>query len=414
VIAVATFFGLALALTWAIVGPTLFGVDVPPALLTLAGFGPAVAAITVAALTGDLAQLKSSIRVRTPLRWYGLALAAPAAFGAAAVGLGAVVGMDLHQSASALAVHAAPVVLATSLLVIGEELGWRGFAQRHLGRRFGWAVGGALVGLVWAIWHVPIVLSPQLPTPIGVSALAMLAADLVAAGVLYGWLFARTRSVAVATVGHAATNTVAALTPAATLLPVLTAIHWLAAIALVVTSWQGGFRQSGSQPRKEPSMSSFRNVVAINRPVADVFAYLADLRNIPSWNYAIASTTPLRPAPVRVGAEYEQVRTIPHHQVERLVVSGLEPPHRLEITGRIGPFDGRLLYELRAASPMRTELVNTVYLGMSPTLRPLSDLITRRVAAAVAANLDVLASRLNASSPSGANTSSVSRMEIRS
>ncbi len=31
-------------------------------------------------------------------------------------------------------------------------------------------------------------------------------------------------------------------------------------------------------------MTSFRNTVTVDRPIAEVFAYLADLRNIPSWN----------------------------------------------------------------------------------------------------------------------------------
>jgi hypothetical protein len=161
-------------------------------------------------------------------------------------------------------------------------------------------------------------------------------------------------------------------------------------------------------------MSSFRNVVTVKRPIADVFAYLADLRNIPSWNYAIASTTPRTAGAVRVGSEYEQVRTIPNHQVERLVVTAFEPPDHLEISGRIGPFDGRLLYELRAVGPSRTELVNTVSLAMPPALRPLRAVVTARVAGAVGRNLDVLASLLDPASPSGSNASRLSTEEIRS
>lgn len=37
-------------------------------------------------------------------------------------------------------------------------------------------------------------------------------------------------------------------------------------------------------------MESFTNVVTINRPAHDVFAFLADFENVPKWNYAITET----------------------------------------------------------------------------------------------------------------------------
>ncbi len=79
------------------------------------------------------------------------------------------------------------------------------------------------------------------------------------------------------------------------------------------------------------------------------------------------------------------------------MVTVLEPPHRLEVAGQLGPFDSRLRYELTAPSPSRTELVNTVDLAMPPVLRPRAGVVAGRVAAAVAQNLEVLASRLGGS-----------------
>jgi hypothetical protein len=37
--------------------------------------------------------------------------------------------------------------------------------------------------------------------------------------------------------------------------------------------------------------------LTIARPAGEVFAFLADLRNIPRWNYAIARTVPTSPGP---------------------------------------------------------------------------------------------------------------------
>lgn len=44
-----------------------------------------------------------------------------------------------------------------ALVAFGEELGWRGFAQRYLAR-WGFWRGCALVGVVWGLWHLPLVL----------------------------------------------------------------------------------------------------------------------------------------------------------------------------------------------------------------------------------------------------------------
>lgn len=137
-------------------------------------------------------------------------------------------------------------------------------------------------------------------------------------------------------------------------------------------------------------MTSFTNEVTIERSIEDVFAYLADLENVPIWNYAIRRTTKLTPGAVGVATEYEQSRWIPTVSTERLVVTAFDPPSLLEVTGQLGPFAGRLRYELRALSPSRTLLVNSAELAAPTLLGPLSTLLGRRVGAAVAANLAVL------------------------
>jgi hypothetical protein len=37
-------------------------------------------------------------------------------------------------------------------------------------------------------------------------------------------------------------------------------------------------------------MATFENTVTIQRPVKDVFAFLADFENLPTWNHAIVET----------------------------------------------------------------------------------------------------------------------------
>ena len=75
------------------------------------------------------------------------------------------------------------------------------------------------------------------------------------------------------------------------------------------------------------------DTLAIRRPVDDVFAFLADFENIPTWNYAIAQTKKTSPGPVGVGTTYRQLRSIPDRSEEGFEVTVFEPTSRLEVHG---------------------------------------------------------------------------------
>ncbi len=93
-------------------------------------------------------------------------------------------------------------------------------------------------------------------------------------------------------------------------------------------------------------METFENTVTIERPVEEVFAFLADFENIPTWNYAIEETIKTSPGPVGEGATYRQTRAIPSRSEEGFEVTAFEPMSRLEIQGEIGPFRTRASYSL--------------------------------------------------------------------
>jgi len=37
-----------------------------------------------------------------------------------------------------------------------EEIGWRGYIMPYLEKRYGLIIGGLILGIVWAIWHLPL------------------------------------------------------------------------------------------------------------------------------------------------------------------------------------------------------------------------------------------------------------------
>lgn len=135
------------------------------------------------------------------------------------------------------------------------------------------------------------------------------------------------------------------------------------------------------------------NEIEIHRPIGEVFEFLANLENIPTWNYAIETTRRIDPGPVGVGSEFRQIRKVPSRSVETIRIDEYEPPTRLVITGRLGPFSARLAYQLESRHD-RTSLVNQVDLTPQGAARLLAPVASRTIGAAVADNLEVLKSIL--------------------
>ncbi|MFX0096018.1 MAG: lysostaphin resistance A-like protein, partial [Candidatus Hodarchaeota archaeon] len=50
-----------------------------------------------------------------------------------------------------------------SLYLIGEEIGWRGFATPQLLKKYNPLVVGLLMGVMWALWHLPVFIIPEHP-----------------------------------------------------------------------------------------------------------------------------------------------------------------------------------------------------------------------------------------------------------
>ena len=140
-------------------------------------------------------------------------------------------------------------------------------------------------------------------------------------------------------------------------------------------------------------MATFENTVMIRRPTAEVFAFLSDFENIPTWNYAIVETHKVSQGPVGVGTIYQQVRSVPSRSEERFEVTAYDPPRQLEIQGQLGPFPSRLAYALDAV-PEGTRVTNSVEFELRGPGRLLGRVAVARVRDAVAANLHKLKEQL--------------------
>jgi len=202
------YFVLAYAFAWAL-APLI---TISPMYGLPGLFAPALAAIIVSGVIGGRTQVSSLLRKLTVWRvnpvWYLVALGLPflISFIASAPG------KYLNSNSSYELAPLTPLGLVVFVLVVGEELGWRGYAQPGLETRYSPLVAAIILGVLWGFWHLPNFFIPGLPHyEIPLPAFVIYITSL---SVLAAWLLKNTRgSVLIATLLHGATNTFGFLTP---------------------------------------------------------------------------------------------------------------------------------------------------------------------------------------------------------
>jgi membrane protease YdiL (CAAX protease family) len=178
------------------------------------GLGPTLAALLAVAFTpreGSLAAYATSLtRWRVPIGWYLVALLLPAVL---AVTLELLAARFGAQAAVFPAFHdltRLPLIFSTMILGGGlEELGWRGVAQPMLERRLHRLASAAIVGVAWAVWHVPLFFIHGVPQ-YGAN-FPLFAADVVGNAFLLALIYGGTGSILVCVLFHAASNTSATM-----------------------------------------------------------------------------------------------------------------------------------------------------------------------------------------------------------
>lgn len=197
----AAFFLLAYAITWPLAALT--AVHLGFGLLGL--FGPAAAAIIVSRASqgpAGVSTLFAKIRTwRVAPVWYAIVFLLPLAVS----GVVALIALALGRATSVHLTPLSPIGLVLFVLVLGEELGWRGFALPRMIERFGVGRASLLLGVLWGFWHLPTFFlegAPQAEVPI----LAYVAFTTALAGA-FTWIWVHTRgSVLLATLFHGAVN----------------------------------------------------------------------------------------------------------------------------------------------------------------------------------------------------------------
>lgn len=221
------FFGLTFAVTWPfhiLAASIPVGADVPQVvreLLFLPGtIAPALVAVALTAWAegrGGVRSLLSRILLwRVGARWYVFALSFMAAAKAAAALLHYLVDGTWPPFNAGAVLALLFVVWISMWIQAGEEVGWRGYALPRLSAAMGLGWASVVLGLVWAVWHLPLFLLPGIETT-GQS-FPVYVLYVVALSVAMTWLYWKTGgSLLLVMLMHAAINNSKGIIPTGSL-----------------------------------------------------------------------------------------------------------------------------------------------------------------------------------------------------
>jgi membrane protease YdiL (CAAX protease family) len=209
-----TFVVLVYLFTWVVWIPRAFA-DVPFLIGRAWTWSPAIAVLVAAAILGGRSAIRELgsrlVRWRVGWQWYVVLIVGPAVFSLAVAGIYALLGGSWALAVPAALVDTPLPLLPLFLLIytltdgIGEELAWRGFGLPLLLTRYSALVASLGLGLVWALWHLPLLWTEgaaMYQQPIWLPLI-----DITAKSVLFTWVFLHTRgSVLLAMLFHASTN----------------------------------------------------------------------------------------------------------------------------------------------------------------------------------------------------------------
>ena len=198
------FFVLAYAFSWG----NYFLARAFPGVPFLFPFGPLVAALIAASVTGGVSGLKDlasrCVRWRVGLKWYAAALIVPTLIGLAAIALSVLLGGPSPATARLGPWYNLFLLFPLALwdAPFGEETGWRGFALPRFSARRSPLLNSLILGVLIMGWHLPLVLGePAMIAPYVLGGLA--------SAILTNWIYYNTRgSALLAMLYHSAANTV--------------------------------------------------------------------------------------------------------------------------------------------------------------------------------------------------------------
>ena len=179
-----------------------------------AAFGPSLAAILLTlkenGWSGVGRLLKQGINVRFRKIWLLPILLLPPLIFTGATLLSAIISktaLDLSVLANPPVAIIVPIIILFRHGPLQEEFGWRGYALPRLQLRFNALVSSMILGIVWWLWHLPLVFIPGRFMVDNLLLFGMLMIEIVLISILFTWIYNNTGgSVLAALLFHTSMN----------------------------------------------------------------------------------------------------------------------------------------------------------------------------------------------------------------
>jgi membrane protease YdiL (CAAX protease family) len=203
------FFLLAYAFSWLFWIPQALavnGIAIPAELSAFlsspfnpAAFGPLFAALVLTVLDegwkGAIGLLKRGLDFRFKKIWLLPILLLPPVIFTGATFLSVFIGatpLDSSVLSNPIVAVVAPVMILLTAGPLQEEFGWRGYALPRLQRRLDALVSSLVLGVLWWLWHLPLVFIPgrfMVGTPL---LFGVLLVEMVLVTILFTWIYNNT------------------------------------------------------------------------------------------------------------------------------------------------------------------------------------------------------------------------------
>jgi uncharacterized protein len=189
-------------------------------LVFVGTFAPALVALVLTAragaISGTKALLRRMLQWRVGTRWYLFAVSYMAAIKLTVALVHRVMtGSWPRLGDEPLGIIMVAIIISTPFQS-GEEIGWRGYALPRLADRFGFARASIALGLIWAIWHLPLFFLAIPGNDEYGQSFPVWALGVTALSVAFAWLYTHSKgSLLLTMLMHSAVNNIPHFVPSA-------------------------------------------------------------------------------------------------------------------------------------------------------------------------------------------------------
>ncbi len=217
------FIGIAYFLSWSVWIYSILVGETNQYLVWLAGIGPTISAMLLIAYQQGFSGVKRLFYLgwRVGSFWYFISFLGTPLVMLVSLGLHVMMGADSPQfidpnhMVTSLNQWLFIIVVFAYIFIftaLGEEIGWRAYLLPRLQKSFSPFISSLLLGLVWALWHLPLFwMSDNFHQQLPISWFLL---QILGSTFIYTWIFNRTRgSLLIALLFHTSSNAAVGLLP---------------------------------------------------------------------------------------------------------------------------------------------------------------------------------------------------------